>query len=87
MLLVIIGFGAIFVILRKGLIGPIKRLTETMTKIADGDYRAPIRDKHLEDEIGSMNRALLVLRKNSLSRIEAENIAKTKKRISCSNEP
>jgi methyl-accepting chemotaxis protein len=55
---------------------PIRALTSTMTKLANGDFAQVIEDDKRRDEIGEMARAVVVFKENGLAnaRLQAERI-------------
>lgn len=62
----------IIVFLERGVITPIKNIISNMESVVAGDYTQDLDDKNRQDEIGQIMRALLVLRRNSVARIEAD---------------
>ncbi|MBX2881202.1 MAG: HAMP domain-containing methyl-accepting chemotaxis protein [Granulosicoccus sp.] len=65
-------FCAVIVLInRKMLIIPIRRITETIVHLAQGDNTCQIPDQHRSDEIGAISKALEVLRVNAE---EADNL-------------
>lgn len=76
--LFIISFWGIFTGIRRGIVRPIKKLTDSMREISAGVYDKEIEDFGRKDEVGEMMRALCILRDNSVARINAEHSAKAK---------
>jgi methyl-accepting chemotaxis protein len=59
---VLLALGLSIVLSLHLLAGPIRALTEKMTRLANGEIDVVIEPSHRQDEIGDMERALLVLR-------------------------
>lgn len=78
--LIVFSLTCIFVIyiLTNGIIAPLNDITNSMTNVADGDYKFPISGLERKDEIGTIAKALKILRDNSFARIEAEKATKAK---------
>nr|WP_321483876.1 cache domain-containing protein [uncultured Cohaesibacter sp.] len=60
------------VLLATSLTRPIKKLVHSMLKLAEGDLNVEIAQTNRQDEIGNMNRAMLVFRDNAKERKELE---------------
>jgi signal transduction histidine kinase/ActR/RegA family two-component response regulator len=72
------GLALVLIVVRRGVVNPLARLTSAMRQVAAGDLSqtAPCKDRF--DEVGDMARALEVFRDNAVARIEAEHAAKAK---------
>ncbi|RFB83448.1 methyl-accepting chemotaxis protein [Rhizobium leguminosarum bv. trifolii] len=57
--------------------GPLKRITQTMMRLADGDLNVPIGDGKRGDEIGDMIRSVTVFRDQALEKTRLEEVAET----------
>ncbi|MBB2676853.1 UNVERIFIED_ORG: methyl-accepting chemotaxis protein [Rhizobium esperanzae] len=57
--------------------GPLKRITQTMTRLAAGDLNVPIGDGKRGDEIGDMIRSVTVFRDQALEKTRLEEVAET----------
>ncbi|MBY2941929.1 HAMP domain-containing protein [Rhizobium leguminosarum] len=57
--------------------GPLKRITQTMMRLADGDLNVPIGDGKRGDEIGDMIRSVTVFRDHALEKTRLEELAET----------
>jgi|GEM_PF-184266 len=68
--LVLVLAAVVAVIVLRGILGPISRLTGNMTTLSSGDLGVEIGDQDRGDEIGAMARAVEVFKENSL-KIEA----------------
>ncbi|MGO7335386.1 methyl-accepting chemotaxis protein [Rhizobium leguminosarum] len=55
--------------------GPLKRITQTMMRLADGDLNVPIGDGKRGDEIGDMIRSVTVFRDHALEKTRLEELA------------
>ncbi|MBP2448113.1 methyl-accepting chemotaxis protein [Rhizobium leguminosarum] len=55
--------------------GPLKRITQTMMRLADGDLNVPIGDGKRGDEIGDMIRSVTVFRDQALEKTRLEELA------------
>ncbi|EJZ18891.1 methyl-accepting chemotaxis protein (plasmid) [Rhizobium sp. Pop5] len=55
--------------------GPLKRITQTMMRLADGDLNVPIGDGKRGDEIGDMIRSVTVFRDQALEKTRLEEVA------------
>ncbi|MBX5242234.1 methyl-accepting chemotaxis protein [Rhizobium sp. NLR22b] len=55
--------------------GPLKRITQTMTRLAAGDLDVPIGDGKRGDEIGDMIRSVTVFRDQALEKTRLEEVA------------
>ncbi|AJC82919.1 methyl-accepting chemotaxis protein (plasmid) [Rhizobium etli bv. phaseoli str. IE4803] len=55
--------------------GPMKRITQTMTRLAAGDLNVPIGDGKRGDEIGDMIRSVTVFRDQALEKTRLEEVA------------
>ncbi len=55
--------------------GPLKRITQTMTRLAAGDLNVPIGDGKRGDEIGDMIRSVTVFRDQALEKTRLEEVA------------
>ncbi|OLP45649.1 methyl-accepting chemotaxis protein [Rhizobium oryziradicis] len=76
---ILIGSGALVVILalsllilNKGMIVPLTRITASMRKLADGDTAIEIPGIGRRDEVGAMADAVEVFRKNAIANVELE---------------
>ncbi|SFO14428.1 methyl-accepting chemotaxis protein [Cohaesibacter marisflavi] len=67
--LVIVASSAL---LATSLTRPIRKLVHSMLKLAEGDLNVEVAETHRQDEIGNMNRAMLVFRDNARERKELE---------------
>lgn len=76
--LFIFAFVVVYLELSKGVVRPLKKLTEGMREVAAGDYSIIFDDGGRQDEIGEMTRALMVLKANSVARTEAESANQAK---------
>ncbi|NKJ39867.1 methyl-accepting chemotaxis protein [Rhizobium sp. SG570] len=56
----------------RGIAGPIVRLRERMTALANGDTEAPVEGRDRRDEVGQMAAAVAVFRDNALERLRLE---------------
>ena len=65
-------FGAVFMLVRRQVTGPIIGMTALMDKLAQGDNSMEIPDVDRQDEIGKMARAVLVFRDNARAQAAAE---------------
>jgi signal transduction histidine kinase/FixJ family two-component response regulator len=72
------GFLLVFLNVRRGVVMPIKRLTQSMSDVSSGDYEGTLRDLNRIDEVGEMSRALAILRENSVAKGIAESATKAK---------
>ncbi len=59
--------------LMRGISKPVRRMTDVMLRLADGDKTTPVPDTERRDEIGSMAKAVLVFKENM---IKADTLAK-----------
>jgi methyl-accepting chemotaxis protein len=72
-LAVVIGVsGAVIVVVRRWVTGPIVELTERMTKLASGDVASAIPSTERGDEIGAMARTVVVFRDSALEKARME---------------
>lgn len=76
---ILIGSGALVVILalsllvlNKGMVVPLTRITASMRKLADGDTAIEIPGIGRRDEVGAMADAVEVFRKNAIANVELE---------------
>lgn len=78
MILFLAGLLLVLLVVRRGVVNPLARLTAAMRQVAGGNLTqtAPFVDRF--DEVGDMARALDVFRDNAIARIEAEHAAKAK---------
>lgn len=74
-LVIVISSGLSLVIIR-GIVGPVKRITESMGQLSDGDYAIEVPDTDRGDEIGTMANALVNFQTNLVEarRLEAEQV-------------
>jgi methyl-accepting chemotaxis protein len=70
LLAIIIGLGVIIV---RGIVGPISRMTAAMTRLASGDNAVEIVGTKGGDEIGAMARAVLIFKDNMIRAAELGN--------------
>lgn len=68
---VLLGLVATWIVLKR-VAGPIQSLTDTMTRLAGGDFKAEITSADRQDEIGKMARAVVVFRDAGLEKIRLE---------------
>jgi signal transduction histidine kinase len=69
LMIVFLAIGALTALyVRRGVTGPITRITETMGLVANGDLACEIPYEHRGDEIGLLSRALRVFRDNAIER-------------------
>jgi methyl-accepting chemotaxis protein len=71
---ILIGLAGALLVSRLFIAGPIKRLTGTMSGLAQGDFSHEVHGSELKDEIGEMARAVLVFKENGIAnqRMQAE---------------
>jgi methyl-accepting chemotaxis protein len=71
---ILLGLGAALLVSTRFIAGPIRRLTGTMSVMAQGDFSAEVAGGELKDEIGEMARAVLVFKENGIAnqRMQAE---------------
>ncbi|MCA1405214.1 HAMP domain-containing protein [Ensifer sp. IC3342] len=62
--------------------GPLKRVTETMTRLANGDLEVAIEGRNRGDEIGDMVRSVAVFRDNALENVRLEREAEAARTLS-----
>jgi len=67
---------AIAWIVGRGIVGPVKRVTETTTRLAEGDLDLEVTETERKDEVGAMARALKVFQTNLLAVHERDAKAK-----------
>ncbi|MBP1882171.1 methyl-accepting chemotaxis protein [Sinorhizobium mexicanum] len=66
--------------------GPLKRVTETMTRLANGDLEVAIEGRNRGDEIGDMVRSVAVFRDNALENVRLEREAEAARTLSAEEE-
>ena len=66
--------------------GPLKRVTEAMSRLAGGDLDIRIDGRHRGDEIGDMVRSVAVFRDAARENIRLEEEAETQRRLSAEDE-
>ena len=66
--------------------GPLKRVTETMTRLANGDLEIQIEGRNRGDEIGDMVRSVAVFRDNALENVRLEREAEAARSLSAQEE-
>ncbi|MDK1386719.1 methyl-accepting chemotaxis protein [Sinorhizobium sp. 8-89] len=66
--------------------GPLKRVTETMTRLANGDLEVAIEGRNRGDEIGDMVRSVAVFRDNALENVRLEREAEAARTLSAAEE-
>ncbi|PST21846.1 methyl-accepting chemotaxis protein [Mesorhizobium plurifarium] len=65
---------------------PLKRVNETMTRLASGDLEVPIEGRNRGDEIGDMVRSVAVFRDNALENVRLEKEAEAARALSAREE-
>ncbi|MBN2752433.1 MAG: HAMP domain-containing protein [Rhodospirillaceae bacterium] len=60
----------------RGIVGPVKRVTDATTRLADGDLNLTVTETERKDEVGAMARALKVFQNNLLEAQERDEKAK-----------
>ncbi len=66
--------------------GPLKRVTETMTRLANGDLEVAIEGRNRGDEIGDMVRSVAVFRDNAMENVRLEREAEAARALSAQEE-
>ncbi|WEZ83278.1 HAMP domain-containing methyl-accepting chemotaxis protein [Rhizobium sp. 32-5/1] len=66
--------------------GPLKRVTETMTRLANGDLEVPIEGRNRGDEIGDMVRSVAVFRDHAVENVRLEREAEVARTLSAEEE-
>ncbi|WP_037469157.1 methyl-accepting chemotaxis protein [Sinorhizobium fredii] len=66
--------------------GPLKRVTETMTRLANGDLEVAIEGRNRGDEIGDMVRSVAVFRDNAVENVRLEREAQAARTLSAAEE-
>ncbi|WP_034884594.1 methyl-accepting chemotaxis protein [Ensifer sp. WSM1721] len=66
--------------------GPLKRVTETMTRLANGDLEVTIEGRNRGDEIGDMVRSVAVFRDNAMENVRLEREAEAARALSAEEE-
>jgi methyl-accepting chemotaxis protein len=66
--------------------GPLKRVTETMTRLANGDLEVAIEGRNRGDEIGDMVRSVAVFRDNAMENVRLEREAEAARALSAREE-
>ncbi|MBP2238444.1 methyl-accepting chemotaxis protein [Sinorhizobium kostiense] len=66
--------------------GPLRRVTETMTRLANGDLEVAIEGRNRGDEIGDMVRSVAVFRDNAVENVRLEREAEAARRLSAEEE-
>ncbi|HEY4162850.1 MAG TPA: methyl-accepting chemotaxis protein [Dongiaceae bacterium] len=64
---ILLGLASALMVSRRFIAGPIRRLTGTMTGLAEGDYARDVAGSEARDEIGEMARAVVVFKDNGLA--------------------
>ena len=64
---ILIGAAISTIVARRGIVLPIRALTQAMSQVAQGDLQGASTDTARQDEIGEMARAVEVFRKNGLA--------------------
>ncbi|WEX75989.1 methyl-accepting chemotaxis protein [Sinorhizobium numidicum] len=62
--------------------GPLRRVTDTMTRLANGDLEVAIEGRNRGDEIGDMVRSVAVFRDNALENVRLEREAEAARTLS-----
>jgi len=71
-----------FLVYARSFSGTISKMTETMTRLANGDLVVEVRDQNRPDEIGAMARAVQVFKEAGLEKIRIENEADAQRNLS-----
>ncbi len=66
--------------------GPLKRVTETMTRLANGDLEVAIEGRNRGDEIGDMVRSVAVFRDHAVENVRLEREAEAARTLSAEEE-
>jgi methyl-accepting chemotaxis protein len=66
--------------------GPLRRVTETMTRLAKGDLEVAIEGRNRGDEIGDMVRSVAVFRDNAVENVRLEREAEAARTLSAQEE-
>ena len=66
--------------------GPLKRVTETMTRLANGDLDVAIEGRNRGDEIGDMVRSVAVFRDHAIENVRLEREAEAARTLSAEEE-
>jgi methyl-accepting chemotaxis protein len=64
---ILLGLAAALLVSRRFIAGPIRRLTGTMTGLAEGDFGRDVAGSETRDEIGEMARAVVVFKENGIA--------------------
>lgn len=71
-LFVLLLMAGLVILLLQRIIGPIKATTQAMCALADGETNIELQGKDRKDEVGEMNRSVLVFRDNMIERRKLE---------------
>jgi methyl-accepting chemotaxis protein len=68
----VVAIFAALLVVSKGIVGPIARLRERMTSLAEGHTDTPVDGMKRRDEIGQMAKAVQIFRENAIERVRLE---------------